>query len=146
MVLTLVCHLSQMVLTLVCDFSQIVLTLVCHLVLYRILVFSKGRIETVVVEIDGIDAGEVEHVQGPLFVVPWQPSRYAEGLHTITVSVKVSVLYFVNISVCVHTCAYVFAHIGLYLLHLSVCLFVFPFDCLSVCRCVCLFGHLSVCL
>jgi hypothetical protein len=55
----------------------------------RILVFSNTSIEAVTVEIDGIDQGSAKNVEGPLFVLPWDPLKFANGLHTIDVHAKV---------------------------------------------------------
>lgn len=54
----------------------------------RLLIFSKGPIEGVSVEVDGVSVGRVKHVGGPLYVVPWQPMLYAQGLHVIRVSAE----------------------------------------------------------
>lgn len=61
---------------------------------FRLLIFSKGPIEGVSVEVDGVSVGRVKHVGGPLYVVPWQPMLYAQGLHVIRVSAEV--LYFLT--------------------------------------------------
>ncbi|KAK3092914.1 hypothetical protein FSP39_008820 [Pinctada imbricata] len=54
----------------------------------RILVFSPFEILKVWVSIDGLDLGAPYHVQGPLYVLPWDPSKYATGIHEIKVTVE----------------------------------------------------------
>lgn len=57
--------------------------------LYRILVFSVAPIREVHVTIDGSPWGIAYPVGGPLYVVPWDPSVFSSGLHTISVMVEV---------------------------------------------------------
>ncbi|XP_030855106.1 transmembrane protein 62 isoform X1 [Strongylocentrotus purpuratus] len=55
----------------------------------RILVFSPRTIKQVKVEIDFKPLGLAKQVnEGPLFVLPWKPDRYSNGLHLIEVKVK----------------------------------------------------------
>lgn len=55
----------------------------------RILVFSVAPIREVHVTIDGTPWGIAYPVGGPLYVVPWDPSVFSSGLHTISVMVEV---------------------------------------------------------
>mmetsp|Transcript_18993 Transcript_18993/g.31139 ORF Transcript_18993/g.31139 Transcript_18993/m.31139 type:complete len:555 (-) Transcript_18993:421-2085(-) len=57
----------------------------------RLLAFSPDPILSVIAYIDGqplkgLEFQQPDHLM-PLFVAPWQPSLYAKGLHTITVTV-----------------------------------------------------------
>nr|XP_006817579.1 PREDICTED: transmembrane protein 62-like [Saccoglossus kowalevskii] len=54
----------------------------------RFLVFSPEPILSTLVEIDGQPLGAGTHVDGPLYVLPWQPMKYQSGLHTISVTAK----------------------------------------------------------
>lgn len=55
----------------------------------RILVFSTARIESIEVEVDGLAVATPEAVNsGPLYVSPWQPNKYAFGLHDMKIVVK----------------------------------------------------------
>ncbi|KAL2098914.1 hypothetical protein ACEWY4_005394 [Coilia grayii] len=54
----------------------------------RILVFSVAPIREVHVTIDGSPLGIAYPVEGPLYVVPWDPSVFSSGLHTISVMVE----------------------------------------------------------
>ncbi|XP_061896935.1 transmembrane protein 62-like [Entelurus aequoreus] len=54
----------------------------------RILAFSEAAILTVQVSVDGEPLGTAQPAGGPLYVLPWQPSRYLTGLHTIRVQVE----------------------------------------------------------
>ncbi|KAJ8401137.1 hypothetical protein AAFF_G00387190 [Aldrovandia affinis] len=54
----------------------------------RILAFSEAPIKAVQVSVDGHPLGVGEPVGGPLYVVPWDPSHYATGLHSIWVKVE----------------------------------------------------------
>uniref|UniRef100_A0A8B9L8P1 Transmembrane protein 62 n=1 Tax=Astyanax mexicanus TaxID=7994 RepID=A0A8B9L8P1_ASTMX len=54
----------------------------------RMLVFSAAPITAVYVSVDGDALGKAVSVGGPLFVVPWDPSLYSTGLHTIKVKVE----------------------------------------------------------
>ena len=53
--------------------------------------FSPFEIASVQISIDDVAlSSNVEHVQGPLHVCPWQPDLYSTGLHRITVIAKVN--------------------------------------------------------
>lgn len=54
----------------------------------RILVFSPDKVEEVTVYIDNSYVGKAEHIEGPLFVLKWEPSKYDTGLHNIKVTVE----------------------------------------------------------
>ncbi|XP_030642439.1 transmembrane protein 62 isoform X2 [Chanos chanos] len=54
----------------------------------RILVFSTAPITAVYVSVDGLPMGKGHSVGGPLYVLSWDPSKYATGLHTIKVKVE----------------------------------------------------------
>uniref|UniRef100_A0A8C8ER69 Transmembrane protein 62 n=1 Tax=Oncorhynchus tshawytscha TaxID=74940 RepID=A0A8C8ER69_ONCTS len=54
----------------------------------RILAFSDAPVTAVHVSVDGVEMGEGQSAGGPLYVVPWEPSLYLAGLHTVTVKVK----------------------------------------------------------
>ncbi|KAJ8289623.1 hypothetical protein GJAV_G00003450 [Gymnothorax javanicus] len=54
----------------------------------RILAFSEAPITAVHVGIDGRSLGEARAVGGPLYVLPWDPSLYTVGLHSIWVKVE----------------------------------------------------------
>lgn len=56
----------------------------------RVLAFSEALITAVHVSIDGEPLGKGHSAGGPLYVLPWDPSRYLKGLHTIQVKVEVS--------------------------------------------------------
>lgn len=56
----------------------------------RVLAFSEALITAVRVSIDGEPLGKGRSAGGPLYVLPWDPSRYLKGLHTIQVKVEVS--------------------------------------------------------
>lgn len=58
----------------------------------RILAFSEAPITAVHVSIDGEPLGKCHLAGGPLYVLPWDPSLYLAGLHTIKVKVEVSLL------------------------------------------------------
>ena len=60
---------------------------------YRVLVFSPDPVKSVTITIDGIVMGLAKHVEGPLYVLPWQPSTYSSGLHEISVEAAVSILF-----------------------------------------------------
>ena len=56
----------------------------------RLLAFSPDTITTVTVWVDGEKlTTPVRSVGGALYTFPWQPAKYAAGLHTIRVHVKV---------------------------------------------------------
>lgn len=55
----------------------------------RILAFSEAPITAVRVSIDGDPLGKGHSAGGPLYVLPWDPSLYLKGLHTIQVKVEV---------------------------------------------------------
>lgn len=55
----------------------------------RILVFSTTSIELISLEIDGFTLPSPVAVDnGPLYVTPWQPSKYYSGLHHMKVTAK----------------------------------------------------------
>ncbi|XP_072041604.1 transmembrane protein 62-like [Amphiura filiformis] len=54
----------------------------------RFLLFSPSPITLATVAIDGVDLGPAKHVEGPLYVLPWEPAKFMDGLHTITVTAK----------------------------------------------------------
>ncbi|CAG9823206.1 unnamed protein product [Phaedon cochleariae] len=54
----------------------------------RILAFSLSRIDFVKVKIDDGSWIQCKRVKGPLFVAPWNPHDYLQGLHNIEVFVK----------------------------------------------------------
>lgn len=55
----------------------------------RFLAFSPVPIESIVVEIDGKTLNsQATHVQGALFVCPWNPAEFSSGVHSITVKVQ----------------------------------------------------------
>ena len=58
---------------------------------YRILAFSPDPIVKVNVKVNGKQFGEATHSEGPLFVLPWDPHGYQQGVHTIEVTVEVRV-------------------------------------------------------
>lgn len=63
------------------------LSIVCS-----ILVFSPWPVESVLVSLDGSKPAPANCIDGgPLYVLPWQPSRYSHGLHHVSVSVVVGV-------------------------------------------------------
>ncbi|OWF41194.1 Transmembrane protein 62 [Mizuhopecten yessoensis] len=54
----------------------------------RILVFSPDEITKADVYIDNMYVGPAHHVQGPLFVSPWQPHKYNNGVHNLGIVVQ----------------------------------------------------------
>lgn len=54
------------------------------------LAFSEALITAVHISIDGEPLGKGHWAGGPLYVLPWEPSLYLKGLHTIQVKVEVS--------------------------------------------------------
>lgn len=54
----------------------------------RILAFSEAQITAVHVSVDGEPLGKGHSAGGPLYVLPWNPSLYLTGLHTIKVKVE----------------------------------------------------------
>ncbi|CAL8273400.1 unnamed protein product [Merluccius merluccius] len=54
----------------------------------RVLAFSEDAITSVHVSVDGEPLGPGRSAGGPLYVLPWEPARYASGLHTIAVKVE----------------------------------------------------------
>lgn len=58
--------------------------------LNRILAFSEAPITAVHVSIDGDPLGKGHWAGGPLYVLPWDPSLYLKGLHSIQVKAEVS--------------------------------------------------------
>lgn len=57
--------------------------------LCRVLAFSESQITAVYVSVDGSPLGKAVRAKGPLYVLPWDPSLYSTGLHTISVKVEV---------------------------------------------------------
>lgn len=57
---------------------------------HRVLAFSEALITAVHISIDGEPLGKGHWAGGPLYVLPWEPSLYLKGLHTIQVKVEVS--------------------------------------------------------
>ncbi|XP_060555631.1 transmembrane protein 62-like isoform X2 [Ruditapes philippinarum] len=57
----------------------------------RILVFTNGNVNNIEVYIDDKHQGKAQHSDGPLFVLPWQPSLLSPGVHSIRVVVQDSV-------------------------------------------------------
>ena len=53
------------------------------------LVFPPSKLITVHVFIDNVIIGTAKNVKGPLYVLPWQPYQFSNGLHQITAVVKV---------------------------------------------------------
>lgn len=52
----------------------------------RILVFSRSELREVAVRLNSDSQWKpCRHVSGPLYVVPWEPSLYASGIHTLHV-------------------------------------------------------------
>lgn len=51
----------------------------------RVLAFSLSKITSVKVKINNEDWKYCHHVDGPLYVAPWNPHLYPEGLHNIEV-------------------------------------------------------------
>ncbi|XP_056624331.1 transmembrane protein 62 isoform X2 [Triplophysa dalaica] len=54
----------------------------------RVLAFSESQITYVYVSVDGDTLGKAVRAEGPLYVLPWDPSLYSTGLHTISVKVE----------------------------------------------------------
>ncbi|KAJ3613689.1 hypothetical protein NHX12_019935 [Muraenolepis orangiensis] len=54
----------------------------------RVLAFSEAAITSVHVSVDGEPLGPARSAGGPLYVLPWEPERYARGLHAIAVTVE----------------------------------------------------------
>ncbi|KAL3874475.1 hypothetical protein ACJMK2_037484 [Sinanodonta woodiana] len=54
----------------------------------RLLVFTPGTVNNVEVYIDGTNTGQAVHVEGPLYVLPWNSVDYQTGLHSIRVVVQ----------------------------------------------------------
>ncbi|CAH1262142.1 TMEM62 [Branchiostoma lanceolatum] len=54
----------------------------------RVLAFSPDPMEKVIVWLDGVRFCEGSHVEGPLYICPWNPADYGTGLHTIAVDVS----------------------------------------------------------
>ena len=51
--------------------------------------FSHVKISSVSVHINNDFLGDAQHVNGPLYVIKWNPAIYTVGLHKIEVSVTV---------------------------------------------------------
>uniref|UniRef100_A0A671LSP4 Transmembrane protein 62-like n=1 Tax=Sinocyclocheilus anshuiensis TaxID=1608454 RepID=A0A671LSP4_9TELE len=54
----------------------------------RLLAFSESSITAVRVSVDGASLGKAFSAGGPLYVLQWDPTLYATGLHTIRVKVE----------------------------------------------------------
>ncbi|KAK5643324.1 hypothetical protein RI129_007169 [Pyrocoelia pectoralis] len=54
----------------------------------RLLVFSQVLIEFVKIQIDSQTWTFCQHIDGPLYVAPWDPNAYSTGLHKIKVHVE----------------------------------------------------------
>lgn len=54
----------------------------------RVLGFSLSPIESIAVKVDDGSWQNCTHVQGPLYVHPWDPNLYAVGIHHIHVIIK----------------------------------------------------------
>jgi len=54
--------------------------------MFRVLGFSLSPIESIAVKVDDGRWQNCTHVQGPLYVHPWDPNLYATGIHHIHVS------------------------------------------------------------
>ncbi|XP_052273988.1 LOW QUALITY PROTEIN: transmembrane protein 62-like [Dreissena polymorpha] len=54
----------------------------------RMLVFTTGTITSIDVFIDGVYLGQATSITGPVYVLPWTPSDYKWGLHTLRIEVK----------------------------------------------------------
>ncbi|XP_070577648.1 transmembrane protein 62-like [Ptychodera flava] len=54
----------------------------------RLLVFSPEPITSVAIEINDEHLGQAQHVEGPLYVLSWEPTQYSVGLHKISVTAK----------------------------------------------------------
>ncbi|XP_051723385.1 transmembrane protein 62 isoform X2 [Ctenopharyngodon idella] len=54
----------------------------------RVLAFSESAITAVYVSVDGLSLGKAVSAGGPLYVLLWDPTLYATGLHTIRVKVE----------------------------------------------------------
>ena len=55
----------------------------------RILIFSPHYIDNVIARVDGIELmASSRHIEGPLFVIKWDPSHYAKGIHTLQIEVS----------------------------------------------------------
>lgn len=52
----------------------------------RFLLFSPFEITSTAVYLDGIHQGSAAHVEGPLYVLPWNTNQFQTGLHDITVT------------------------------------------------------------
>jgi len=55
----------------------------------RVLAFSEAPITAVYASVDGVSLGKAFSAGGPLYVLLWDPTLYATGLHTIRVKVEV---------------------------------------------------------
>ncbi|KYQ52554.1 Transmembrane protein 62 [Trachymyrmex zeteki] len=53
----------------------------------RVLAFSTVLLKTVEIQLDNDVWQKCDHVNGPLYVLPWNSTRYKEGIHQITVRV-----------------------------------------------------------
>nr|XP_023683199.1 transmembrane protein 62 isoform X1 [Paramormyrops kingsleyae] len=62
----------------------------------RVLAFSEAQITAVHISVDGHALGEGYSVGGPLYVLPWNPSLYNTGLHSIMVKIEDSAGRFVT--------------------------------------------------
>ncbi|KYN02695.1 PREDICTED: transmembrane protein 62-like [Cyphomyrmex costatus] len=53
----------------------------------RVLAFSTVPLKTVEIQLDNDFWQKCDHVNGPLYVLPWNSTRYKEGIHQITARV-----------------------------------------------------------
>lgn len=60
--------------------------------------FSPAKIQSVTVQIDDGERSECRHINGPLYVLKWNPSIYLEGMHEITVLIMISKFHADDIS------------------------------------------------
>jgi len=51
----------------------------------RVLAFSTVPLKIVEIQLDNDVWQKCHHVDGPLYVSPWNSTRYKEGIHQITV-------------------------------------------------------------
>lgn len=51
----------------------------------RVLAFSTVPLKTVEIQLDNNVWEKCDHIDGPLYVLPWNSTKYKEGIHQITV-------------------------------------------------------------
>ncbi|KAL5008024.1 hypothetical protein ScPMuIL_013605 [Solemya velum] len=54
----------------------------------RFLIFTPGSVNNAEVYIDDINIGKGRHVEGSLYVTPWDPSKYTTGIHSLRIVVQ----------------------------------------------------------